>query len=180
MGVKFELTNAVHINETIGGGKGDLEFEKMLDDFLERMSHVDKKLSMQRQKKILRDSTAEAVRSLRRAVRMNYKKHTGYAIKSVRVKTAESKTQRGTVYTTFGYRDRHLPDILNTKIINRNGDYRVKPKPATYIGIWGDKGTKKNSAREVLSREWNANKERIKAKLEEAFQETFKDGYLNK
>lgn len=180
MGVKFELTNAVHIKETIGGEKGDLEFEKMLDDFLERMSNVDKKLSMQTQKKIVRNATAEAVRSLRRAVRMNYKKHTGYAYRSVRAKTAESKTQRGTVYTTFGYRDRHLPDIQNTNIINRNGDYRIKPKPATYIGIWGDKGTKKNSAREVLSKEWNANKGKIKTKLEEAFQEVFKNGYLNK
>ena len=39
MGKRFELTNATHINEVTVGGN-DKEFEHMLDDFLERMSHV--------------------------------------------------------------------------------------------------------------------------------------------
>ena len=70
-------------------GENDRDFENMLNDFLERMSKVDHKLSMQIQKKILRDSTAEAVRSLRSRIRSVYKKHTGYAARSVRAKTAE-------------------------------------------------------------------------------------------
>lgn len=157
-------------------GENDRDFENMLNDFLERMSSVDHKLSMQIQKKILRDSTAEAVRSLRSRIRSVYKKHTGYAARSVRAKTAESRTQRGTVYHTFGYRNKHLPDIHNTKIRNLDGSYRVKPKPATYIGIWGDLGTKKIQGRYVLHSEWMQHKDRIKKRLEEEIQKLIRSG----
>ena len=153
-------------------GENDRDFENMLNDFLERMSSVDHKLSMQIQKKILRDSTAEAVRSLRSRIRSVYKKHTGYAARSVRAKTAESRTQRGTVYHTFGYRNKHLPD----KIRNLDGSYRVKPKPATYIGIWGDLGTKKIQGRDVLHSEWMQHKDRIKKRLEEEIQKLIRSG----
>lgn len=179
MGKRFELTNATHINEVTVGGN-DIDFEHMLDDFLERMSHVDRKLSLDTQKKILRDSTADAIKSLRAKVRTSYKKHTGYAARSVRAKTKESRTQRGTVYTTFGYRDKHLPDIKNYNIRNRNGEFRTKPKPATYIGIWGDLGTKKIRGRSVLRLEWQAHKERIKKKLEEQILKLIDSSFLNK
>lgn len=173
------MAESKHLNEVMIG-ENDRDFERMLDDFLDRMSSVEKKLSMQTQKKILRDSTAEAVKSLRAKVRSTYKKHTGYAARSVRVRIRESKTQRGTVYATFGYRDKHLADIHNYKIKNLDGSYRVRPKPATYIGIWGDLGTSKIRKRNVLTSEWNAHKERIKQKLEDYFLKEFDSGFLNK
>lgn len=179
MGKRFELTNATHINEVTVGGN-DRDFERMLDDFLERMSHVDRKLSLDTQKKILRDSTADAIKSLRAKVKTSYKKHTGYAVRSVKAKTKESRSQRGTVYTTFGYRDKNIPDIYNKNIINRDGSYRVRPKPATYIGIWGDLGTKKIRGRFVLRLEWQAHKEKIKKKLEEQILKLMDSGFLNK
>ena len=74
------------ITDTVIGGD-DAGFERMLDQFLRQLGDVDKKLSLDTQKKILRDATAPAVRSLRSRTRAAYKKGTGRAAKSVKTST---------------------------------------------------------------------------------------------
>ena len=39
-----------HVTEVLIGSRNDADFETMLDDFLNRMQNVDKKLSVQTQK----------------------------------------------------------------------------------------------------------------------------------
>lgn len=171
-----------HVKEITIGDRESAEIEKIFDDFLKRMENVDKKLSVQTQKIVLKGSTAAAVRSLRQRTRRAFKKRTGYARRSVKQVTKESKTLKGVAYTTFGWRDKGLPDIESTKLRKGYTDwYVIKPKPATYIGIWQDLGTKNNlRARHILRDEWQSHKSEIIRDLEKSLLEIIDKGLVNK
>ena len=171
-----------HVKEiTIGDRQSD-DLERVFDDFLKRMENVEKKLSIQTQKIVLKGSTAAAVRSLRQRTRRAFKKRTGYAARSVKQVTKESKTVKGIAYTTFGWRDKGLKDIESKKLRKGYSDwYVIKPKPATYIGIWQDLGTKNNlRARHILRDEWQSHKSQIIQDLEKSLLEIIDKGLVNK
>lgn len=165
------------ITETVIGQHS--EFENMLTEFLKHMEKFDKKLSLQTQKIILRQATADAVKSLRARTRRAYHRRTGYAYKSVKQTTKNSQTRKGLAYTTYGWRNKNLKDIV-TKRRNKDGSLRVKPKPATYIGIWNDLGTKHIRGKNILSSEWRNHKERIKKNIEDAITVILRDSMLRK
>ena len=173
-----------HVQEITIGDRESADIEKIFDDFLKRMENVDKKLSIQTQKIVLKGSTQQAVRSLRQRTRRAFKKHTGYARRSVKQVTKESQTLKGVAYTTFGWRDKGLPDIESTTLRKGYSDwYRIKPKPATYIGIWNDLGTGKRNklrARHILRDEWQSHKAEIINNLEKALIEIIDKGLVNK
>lgn len=161
------------ITDTVIGGSDD-GFERMLDDFLKRLGDVDKKLSLDTQKKILRDATAPAVRSLRSRTRSAFTKRTGRAARSVKTSTKNSKTRPGLAFTTYGWRNKGIQPI---KYINRKGRLRERPKPATYIGIWGDLGTVKQAGKHILESEWNAQKTQIQNRITQAIMEKIREGF---
>ena len=161
------------ITDTVIGGN-DEGFERMLDQFLKQLGDVDKKLSLDTQKKILRDATAAAVRSLRSRTRASYKKHRGNGWRSVKLSVKNSKTRPGLAFTTYGWRNKGIQPI---KYINRKGRLRERPKPATYIGIWGDLGTVKQAGKHILESEWNAQKTQIQNRITQAIMEKIREGF---
>lgn len=162
-----------YITDTVLGGD-DAGFERMLDQFLKQLGDVDKKLSLDTQKKILRDATAPAVKSLRSRTRSAYKKGTGRAAKSVKTSTKNSKSRPGLAFTTYGWRNKGIQPI---KYINRKGRLRERPKPATYIGIWGDLGTVKQAGKHILESEWAAQKTQIQNRITQAILQQIRDGF---
>ena len=138
------------ITDTVIGGD-DAGFERMLDQFLRQLGDVDKKLSLDTQKKILRDATAAAVRSLRSRTRASYKKHRGN-----------------------GWRNKGVDE---SKAENRKKNGTLRPKPATYIGIWGDLGTVKQSGKHILESEWAAQKTQIQNRITQAILQQIQNGF---
>lgn len=161
------------ITDTVIGGSDD-GFERMLDDFLRRLGDVDKKLSLDTQKKILRDATAPAVRSLRSRTRSAFTKRTGRAAHSVKTSTKNSKTRPGLAFTTYGWRNKGIQPI---KYINRKGRLRERPKPATYIGIWQDLGTQRIRGQHILEAEWAAQKTQIQNRITQAILQQIQSGF---
>lgn len=167
-----------HVTETLIGSRNDADFETMLDDFLKRMQNVDKKLSVQTQKIVLKGSTEDAVKSLRNRTRTAFKRHTGYAARSVKQVTKESRVTKGVAYTTFGWRDKNLPDIHTKKMRKDGTGFVIKPKPATYIGIWQDLGTIHLKPRHILRDEWESHKKQIIRNIEQSIFEIIDKGLV--
>lgn len=157
----------------------NIEFERMLDEFLRHMEKFDQKLSLQTQKIILRQSTKDAVKSLRSRTRATYAKRTGRAYKSVKQVVKNSSTRKGIAYTTYGWRNKGIKEIY-TKRRNQDGTFRQRPKPATYIGIWNDLGTKHIRGQHILSSEWRNHKEKIKKNIEDAITVILNESLLKK
>lgn len=162
-----------YITDTVVGGN-DEGFERMLDQFLKQLGDVDKKLSLDTQKKILRDATAPAVRSLRSRTRSAFTKRTGRAARSVKTSTKNSKSRPGLAFTTYGWRNKGIQPI---KYVNRKGKLRERPKPATYIGIWGDLGTVKQSGKHILESEWSSQKTQIQNRITQAILQQIQNGF---
>ena len=149
--------------KTVIGEQSDLE--KLLDQFLERMEQFDKRTSIKEQKTILRNAVKPAVVSLRSKTRGAYKRRTGRAWRSVRTKAAASRTRPGIAFTTYGWSDKGVEPIY-TKRLRRDGAHRQRPKPARYIGIWGDLGTWSQPGKGIFKTEWASHKEQIKNSIE--------------
>lgn len=132
-------------------GSDTAAMEHLFDTFLKHMEQFDRRLSVQTQKIILRNASTPAVRKLRSATRRAWPKRTGRAWRSVRTITKESKTFRGAAYTVWGWSNKGIEKIEYT---NRKGKLRQRPKPATYIGIWGDLGTVHQTGRGIFRSEW--------------------------
>lgn len=161
------------ITDTVIGGS-DEGFERMLDQFLKQLGDVDKKLSLDTQKKILRDATAAAVRSLRSRTRASYKKHRGNGWRSVKLSLKNSKTRPGLAFATYGWRNKGVDE---SKAENRKKNGTLRPKPATYIGIWGDLGTVKQAGKHILESEWAAQKTQIQNRITQAILQQIRDGF---
>ena len=84
------------------GGTTD-EFGKTIEQFVKYCENVDKKLSVQTAKIILRKTIRESNQALKQATRVTWKKHTGDAIKSVTMRVAKSKSRPGVIYATYGW-----------------------------------------------------------------------------
>ena len=143
-------------------GENERELERMFDDFLAAMEKFDKKTSAQTQRKILREAIAPAVRDLRKATRTEYTSRTGRSRRSVRTTVKASKKRPGIQY------------------VNRKNRRRERPKPATYIGIWQDLGTKSIQGHHIFEPQWAAHKKRIIDALTEKIQAIMKESKISK
>lgn len=157
------------------GGTTD-EFGKTIEQFVKYCENVDKKLSVQTAKIILRKTIRESNQALKQATRVTWKKHTGDAVKSVTMKVAKSKSRPGVIYATYGWRGKRKR--------KKAGDTRkgrvFSPPPATYIGIWNDLGTADIQGKHIFAQQWNIQKERIKKTITDSIQEIIKKDLLNK
>ena len=157
---------------------GDIAaMERLFDEFLEHMSQFDKRLSLQTQKIILRNAVAPAVRSLRGATRAAWPKRTGRAWRSVKTTTKNSKTRPGVAYTTYGWSDRGIKPEFYT---SRRGTLRQRPKPATYIGIWGDLGTVKQTGKGIFRSEWQNQENAIRETVSRAIIRIMRESKLSR
>jgi hypothetical protein len=164
------------MNDVLIGGDTEA-IERLFDEFLDHMSQFDKKLSLQTQKIILRNAVAPAVRSLRAATRRTWQKRTGRAWRSVKTTTKNSKTRPGVAYTTYGWSDRGIKPEFYT---SRRGTLRQRPKPATYIGIWGDLGTVKQPGKGIFRSEWQNQKSAIQETISRAIIRIMRESKLSK
>lgn len=157
---------------------GDIAaMERLFDEFLEHMSQFDKRLSLQTQKIILRDAVAPAVRSLRGATRAAWPKRTGRAWRSVKTTTKNSRSRPGVAYATYGWSNKGIkPEVY----ITRKGRWRQRPKPATYIGIWGDLGTVKQAGRGIFRSEWQNHENEIRETVTRAIIRIMRESKLSK
>lgn len=153
------------------------DMEKLFDEFLGHMAQFDRRLSLQTQKIILRGAVAPAVRSLRSATRQSWHKRTGRSRRSVRTTTKNSKRIPGVAYTTYGWSNKGIQPI---KYVNSKGRMRERPKPATYIGIWGDLGTVRQPGKGVFRSNWDANKKGIEDTLTRAIIKIMRESKLSK
>lgn len=160
--------------ETVIGGNGDLE--KLFDDFLNRMQDFDRRTNLQTQRKILRDAVKPAVLSLRRATRSAWPKRTGRAWRSVRTAAKNSKTRPGLAFATYGWSNKGIQPI---KYKNRKGKDRERPKPATYIGIWGDLGTQRQGAKGIFKTQWESQKTQIIHRLESSITDIMRQARIS-
>lgn len=157
---------------------GDIAaMERLFDEFLDHMSQFDKRLSLQTQKIILRDAVAPAVRSLRGATRGAWPKRTGRAWRSVRTTTKNSRSRPGVAYATYGWSNKGIkPEVY----ITRKGRWRQRPKPATYIGIWGDLGTVKQTGKGIFRSEWQNQENAIRETVTRAIIRIMRESKLSK
>lgn len=157
---------------------GDIAaMERLFDEFLDHMSQFDKRLSLQTQKIILRNAVAPAVRSLRGATRGAWPKRTGRAWRSVRTTTKNSKSRPGVAYATYGWSNKGIkPEVY----ITRKGRWRQRPKPATYIGIWGDLGTVKQTGKGIFRSEWQNQENAIRETVTRAIIRIMRESKLSK
>lgn len=159
---------------------GNIELEKMLDEFLEHMAQFGRKTSLTEQKKILRTAVKPAVTSLRARTRATWPKRTGRAWRATRTTAKNSKTRPGIAFTTYGWSNKGIKPIY-TKRLKRDGvSYRERPKPATYIGIWGDLGTKRQQAHGIFKSEWASHKEQIKKSIQNQITDIMKKAKISK
>lgn len=164
------------MNDVIIGGDTEA-IERLFDEFLDHMSQFDKKLSLQTQKIILRNATAPAVRSLRAATRRTWQKRRGNAWRSIKTTTKNSKTRPGVAYTTYGWSNRGVNEALPE---NRKKNGTLRPKPATYIGIWGDLGTVKQTGKGIFRSEWQNQKSAIQETISRAIIRIMRESKLSK
>lgn len=157
---------------------GDIAaMERLFDEFLDHMSQFDKRLSLQTQKIILRDAVAPAVRSLRGATRAAWPKRTGRAWRSVKTTTKNSRSRPGVAYTTYGWSNKGIkPEVY----ITRKGRWRQRPKPATYIGIWGDLGTVKQTGKGIFRSEWQNQENAIRETVTRAIIRIMRESRLSR
>lgn len=131
---------------------GNIEIDDSLIIAMQNtLPKIDRKLALATQKNILKFAGENAYQDLRQKTKHTYKKRTGYGWKSTKKKIATSRTNRNSAYMTYGWRNKGTPDMPKSK---KNPG--IRPKPATYIGIWGDMGTKKciKGAR-LLKKNWD-------------------------
>lgn len=151
--------------------------ERLFDEFLEHMSQFDKRLSLQTQKIILRNAVAPAVRSLRGATRTAWPKRTGRAWRSVKTTTKNSRSRPGVAYATYGWSNKGIkPEVY----ITRRGCWRQRPKPATYIGIWGDLGTVKQTGKGIFRSEWQNQENAIRETVSRAIIRVMRESKLSR
>lgn len=123
---------------------------KQFDRWCKLLENTDKKLTNQYIRIVLRESTKQAVQSLKQDTKATFKKHKGWTAKSVRSMVKVNKqTKVPTLY--YGWSDKNIPTVRvqrvkkrtksKGKLIDRVGQ-RTIPRPAQYIGIWQDLGTK--------------------------------------
>ena len=157
---------------------GDIAaMERLFDEFLDHMSQFDKRLSLQTQKIILRDAVAPAVRSLRGATRAAWPKRTGRAWRSVKTTTKNSRSRPGVAYSTYGWSNKGIkPEVY----ITRKGRWRQRPKPATYIGIWGDLGTVKQTGKGIFRSEWQNQENAIRETVSRAIIRIMRESKLSR
>lgn len=158
-------------------GSDTAAMERLFDDFLRHMEQFDRRLSVQTQKIILRNAAAPAVKGLRAATRRTWPKRTGRAWRSVRAITKESKTFRGAAYTVWGWSNKGAPKMEYT---NRQGRLRQRPKPATYIGIWGDLGTVRQTGRGIFRSEWQNREPVLRETITRAIIRIMRESKLSK
>lgn len=164
--------------ETVIGGNGDLE--RLFDEFLARMQDFDRRTNLQTQRKILRDAVKPSVLSLRRHTRSAWPKRTGRAWRSVRTAAKNSKTRPGLAFATYGWSNKGIqPIYTKQRKKGAGGGYRQRPKPATYIGIWGDLGTKRQGAKGIFKSEWASQKQAIIDRLEKAITDIMKQARIS-
>lgn len=164
-------------NTVIGG---DSELEKMFDAFLLRMQTFERKTSLQTQRSILRAAVKPAVLSLRRATRTAWPKRTGRAWRSVRTAAKNSKTRPGLAFATYGWSNKGIkPIYTNRRKKGAGGGYRQRPKPATYIGIWGDLGTQRQGAKGIFKTQWASQKPQIIKRLEGAITDIMREAKIS-
>lgn len=157
------------------GGTTD-EFGKSIQQFIKYCENVDRKLSEQTAKIILRRTIRVANQELKNATRATWKKHTGDAVRSVTMKVKKSKTRPGSIYATYGWRGKRKKRAAGD---TRKGRV-IQPPPSTYIGIWNDLGTKEITGKHIFQSQWNAQKDRIKKTITDSIQEIIKQDLLNK
>ena len=151
--------------------------ERLFEEFLEHMSKFDKRLSLQTQKIILRNAVAPAVRSLRGATRTAWPKRTGRAWRSVKTTTKNSRSRPGVAYATYGWSNKGIkPEVY----ITRKGRWRQRPKPATYIGIWGDLGTVKQTGKGIFRSEWQNQENAIRETVSRAIIRVMRESKLSR
>lgn len=159
----------------IGGNIAAME--RLFDEFLDHMSHFDKRLSLQTQKIILRNAVAPAVRSLRAATRRTWQKRTGRAWRSVKTTAKNSRSRPGVAYATYGWSNKGIkPEVY----ITRKGRWRQRPKPATYIGIWGDLGTVKQTGKGIFRSEWQNQENAIRETVSRAIIRIMRESKLSR
>lgn len=112
--------------------ESDIEhFRLSMNTFLDQLSKLDRKLSVNVQKKIIREAIKQPVRSLRAKIKSTYKQHTGDLAKSVKSRVRVNSDKQ--VYATWGFRNKGLPERLK-----KNGGKKVKP--AWYGYVFLDQG----------------------------------------
>ena len=158
-------------------GSDTAAMERLFDEFLQHMQQFDDRLNLQTQKIILRNATAPAVRSLRAATRRTWQKRRGNAWRSVRTTTKNSKTRPGVAYTTYGWSNRGVNEELPE---NRKKNGTLRPKPATYIGIWGDLGTVKQTRKGIFRSEWQNHENEIRETVSRAIIRIMRESKLSR
>ena len=167
----------MRMNDDVIIGGDTAAMEKLFEDFLEHMSQFDKRLSLQTQKIILRNAVAPAVRSLRGATRSAWPKRTGRAWRSVKTTTKNSRSRPGVAYATYGWSNKGIkPEVY----ITRKGRWRQRPKPATYIGIWGDLGTVKQTGKGIFRSEWQNQENAIRETVSRAIIRIMRESKLSR
>lgn len=159
----------------IGGDTA--EIERLFDEFLRHMQQFDDRLNLQTQKILLRNAVAPAVKSLRAATRRTWQKRRGNAWRSVKTNTKNSKTIPGVAYTTYGWSNK---GVDGSKPENRKKNGTLRPKPATYIGIWGDLGTVKQTGRGIFRSEWQNHENEIRETVSRAIIRIMRESKLSK
>ena len=157
---------------------GDIAaMERLFDEFLQHMQQFDDRLNLQTQKIILRNATAPAVRSLRAATRRTWQKRTGRAWRSVKTTAKNSRSRPGVAYATYGWSNKGIkPEVY----ITRKGRWRQRPKPATYIGIWGDLGTVKQTGKGIFRSEWQNQENAIRETVSRAIIRIMRESKLSR
>lgn len=154
------------------------DLEIAFDQFLDKMQKVDRRLSVQTQKILLREATKDAVKSLRVKTRTSWHKRTGDASKSIKAKVGTSSVDKNQAYVTWGWRNKGIPDRRKYSI--KNYSDAIAPKPATYIGIWQDLGTQRGiKAKHIFRNEWNVQKPKISKTIQDAIEEILKLSFKN-
>lgn len=159
---------------------GNVDLERLFDEFLDHMSDFERRTSLQEQKKVLRNAVKPAVTSLRQATRATWPKRTGRAWRSVRTTTKNSKTRPGIAFSTYGWSNKGIKPVYYGGRRKRNGELRERPKPATYIGLWGDLGTKRQAGHGIFKTQWSSQKEQIKKRLENQIIDIMKKAKISK
>lgn len=149
---------------------------KQFDKWCKLLENTDKKLTNQYIRIVLRESTKQAVQSLKQDTKATFKKHKGWTAKSVRTMLKVNKqTKVPTLY--YGWSDKNIPTVRvqrvkkrtksKGKLIDRVGQ-RTIPRPAQYIGIWQDLGTKYLEPKYLFRTNFAKNKDGIVRNINKA------------
>lgn len=161
-------------------GSPDDSMEKLFDELLEHLQQFDKRTSNRIQRQILREAIRPATRDLRTATREAYTPRTGRYKRSVRMTAKGSRRRPGIQYATYGWSNKGIKPAYYGGRRKLNGEQRERPQPVTYIGLWGDLGTKRQPARHIFREQWQSHKKQIEDILTEKIRDIMRQAKISK